>query len=157
MLSVPLNKTISSFLPSRTWCNYVVKHSCILMVWWVIRSIPYCGPIMLFLVPASAPWYMVQLYGVKHMLKNHSDSQIGNLLPPLYGVLFPISSKGFYMHHLRDRIAHIMEQWLEYEITQWVCHERLIQWPIAPWELWHVLSFLWDGACKRSLAGNQKE
>ena len=39
------------------------------------------------------------------MVKDHSDSERGNLLPP-YGLLFPISSKGsFYMHHLKDRIT----------------------------------------------------
>ena len=45
------------------------------------------------------------LYGT-HMVKDHSDSEIGNLLPQL-GLLFPISSKGsFFMHHPTDRIAH---------------------------------------------------
>ena len=33
------------------------------------------------------------------MVKDHSDNERGNPLPPLHGLLFPISSKGFYMHH----------------------------------------------------------
>ena len=37
--------------------------------------------------------FYLQLYGVEHMVKNHSDSERGNLLPP-HGLLFPISSKG---------------------------------------------------------------
>ena len=39
------------------------------------------------------------------MVKDHSDSESGNLMLP-QGLLFPISSKGFYMHHPTDRIAH---------------------------------------------------
>ena len=39
------------------------------------------------------------------MVKDHSDSKRGNPLLP-HGLLFPISSKGSYMHHLTDRITH---------------------------------------------------
>ena len=35
-------------------------------------------------------------FGVGHMIKNHSDSERGNLLPP-HGLLFPISSKGSFI------------------------------------------------------------
>ena len=60
-------------------------------------------------------------------VKDDSDSERGNPLPP-HGLLFPISSKGFfYMHHPTDRIAHtrafdatVVEHWLEREIAQWV-------------------------------------
>ena len=69
------------------------------------------------------------LYGVRHMVKDHSDSEKGNPLLP-HGLLFPISSKGFYMHHPTDRIIHttafvtpVMEHWLEREIAQWVHQE----------------------------------
>ena len=56
------------------------------------------------------------------MVKDHSDSERGNPLPP-HGLLFPISSKGcFYMHHPTDRIAHttafvtpVVEHWLDRE------------------------------------------
>ena len=60
----------------------------------------------------------------------------GNLLPPLHGLLFLISSIGsFYMHHPTERIPHathsldnpVVEQWLEWEIAQWVHHEGSIQ------------------------------
>ena len=57
------------------------------------------------------------------MVKDHSDSERGNPLPP-HRLLFPI-----YMHHPTDRIAHttafvtpVVEHWLEREIAQ----ERVI-------------------------------
>ena len=34
----------------------------------------------------------LRLYGIRHMVKKHSDSEIRNPLPP-QGLLFPISSK----------------------------------------------------------------
>ena len=62
-----------------------------------------------------------------YMVKDHSDSERGNPLPP-HRLLFPISSKGYFiLHHPTDRIAHttafvtpVVEHWLEREITQWV-------------------------------------
>ena len=38
----------------------------------------------------------LRLYGVGHMVKDHSDSETGNPLPP-HGLLFPISSKGSFI------------------------------------------------------------
>ena len=38
----------------------------------------------------------LQLYGVRHMVKDHSDSERGNLLPP-HRLLFPIGSKGSFI------------------------------------------------------------
>ena len=71
--------------------------------------------------------FYLRLYGVAHMLKDHSDSERGNSLPP-HGLLFLISSNGFfYMHHPTGRIAHttafvtpVVEHWLERELAQWV-------------------------------------
>ena len=40
--------------------------------------------------------FYLQLYGVRHMVKDHSDSEKGNPLPP-HGLLFPISSKGYFI------------------------------------------------------------
>ena len=39
--------------------------------------------------------FYLRLYGVTYMVKDHSDSERGNPLPP-YGLLFPISSKGSF-------------------------------------------------------------
>ena len=59
--------------------------------------------------------FYLRLYGVRHMVKDHSDSERGNPLLP-HG-----------MHHPTDRIAHttafvtpVVEHWLEWEIAQWV-------------------------------------
>ena len=38
----------------------------------------------------------LRLYGVKHMVEDHSDSERGNPLSP-HGQLFPISSKGSFI------------------------------------------------------------
>ena len=40
--------------------------------------------------------FYLQLYGVGHMVKDHSDSERGNPLPP-HGLLFPINSKGSFI------------------------------------------------------------
>ena len=40
--------------------------------------------------------FYLRLYGVRHMVKDHSDSQRGNPLPP-HRLLFPISSKGSFI------------------------------------------------------------
>ena len=40
--------------------------------------------------------FYLQLYGVRYMVKDHSDSERGNLMPP-HGLLFPISSKGSFI------------------------------------------------------------
>ena len=80
--------------------------------------------------------FYLQLYGVGHMVKDHSDSERGNPLPP-HGLLFLIHSKVFfYMHHSTDRIAYttafvtpVVEHWLEREIAQWVHHEGSIRRP----------------------------
>ena len=66
------------------------------------------------------------LYGISHMVKDHSDRKKGNPLPP-HRLLFPINSKGSFICTIPDRIAHTMafvtpvvEHWLEREIAQWV-------------------------------------
>ena len=70
--------------------------------------------------------FYLQLYGVEHMVKYHSDSKRGNTLPP-HGLLFLINSKGSFICTIPDRIAHttafvtpVVEHWLEREIAQWV-------------------------------------
>ena len=39
--------------------------------------------------------FYLRLYGVRHMVKDHSDSEKGNPLP--HRLLFPISSKGSFI------------------------------------------------------------
>ena len=40
--------------------------------------------------------FYLRLYGVRYIVKDHSDSERGNPLPP-HGLLFPISSKGSFI------------------------------------------------------------
>ena len=40
--------------------------------------------------------FYLLLYGIRHMVKDHSDSERGNLLPP-HGLLLPISSKSYFI------------------------------------------------------------
>ena len=40
--------------------------------------------------------FYLRLYGVRHMVKDHSDSETGNPLLP-HGLRFPISSKGSFI------------------------------------------------------------
>ena len=52
--------------------------------------------------------FYLWLYGVRHMVKDHSDSKKGNPLPP-HGLLFPISSKGSFLYassHRQDNTYH---------------------------------------------------
>ena len=66
--------------------------------------------------------FYLQLYSIRHIVKDHSDSRRGNPLPP-HGLLFLISSKGSFICTIPDRIAHttafvtpVLENWLEREI-----------------------------------------
>ena len=65
------------------------------------------------------------------MVKDHSDSERGNLLP--HGLLIRINSNGSFICIIPDKITHTMafvtpvvEHWLEREIAQWVHHEGSI-------------------------------
>ena len=51
--------------------------------------------------------FYLQLYGVRHMVKDHSNSERGNPLPP-HGLLFPISSKVllYASSHRQDNTYH---------------------------------------------------
>ena len=50
---------------------------------------------MFYLTTHSTHFYL-RLYGVRHLVKDHSDSERGNPLPP-HRLLFPISSKGSFI------------------------------------------------------------
>ena len=47
--------------------------------------------------------FYLQLYGIRHVVKDHKDNEGGNSLPS-YGLFFPISSKVSFM--CTDRITH---------------------------------------------------
>ena len=84
---------------------------CALIMQWIVGSIPHGGPIELILIRASAGGtrkegnvlfndtlntFYLRLYGVRHMVTDHSDSEKGNLLPP-HRLLFLINSKGSFI------------------------------------------------------------
>ena len=62
-----------------------------------------------------------RLHGVSHIVKDHSNSERGNQLPP-HGLLFPISSKGLYasstdkITHITAFVIQVVGHWLEQEI-----------------------------------------
>ena len=65
--------------------------------------------------------FYLQLYGFRHMVKDDSDSKRGNLLLPHHGLLFPISSKGYFICITPQTEKHIhpffftpiVKHWLE--------------------------------------------
>ena len=76
----------------------------------------------MFYLMTHSTHFILRLYGVGHMVKDHSDSERGNPLPP-YRLLFPINSKGSFICTIPDRIAFVtpvVEHWLDREIAQWV-------------------------------------
>ena len=63
------------------------------------RSLPpniTTGRKEMFYLTTHSTHFILRLYGVGHMVKDHLDSERGNPLPP-HGLLFPISSKGSFM------------------------------------------------------------
>ena len=52
-----------------------------------------------FLFNDTLNTFYLRLYGVGHMVNDHSDSERGNPLLP-HGLLFPISSKGSFISNI---------------------------------------------------------
>ena len=50
--------------------------------------------------------FYLRLYGIRHMVKDHSDSERGNPLAP-DGLFFPISSKGSFICTIPQTGLHI--------------------------------------------------
>ena len=50
--------------------------------------------------------FYIRLYDIGNTVKDNSDSERGNPLPP-HGLLFPISSKG-YQSHRQDNTHHCL-------------------------------------------------
>ena len=76
---------------------------------------------MFFLFNVTLNTFYLQLYGIRYMVKDHSDSERRNP----HGLLFPINSKGYFICTISDRIAHttafvipVVVHWLEREIAQ---------------------------------------
>ena len=70
--------------------------------------------------------FNLRLYGVRHMVKDHSDSKRGNPLPPHRLVYFRLAVRVllYASSHIQDNTYQfgtpVVEHWLEREIAQWV-------------------------------------
>ena len=67
--------------------------------------------------------FYLRLYGVRHMVKDHSDSEKGNPLPPHQLLFFLLAARVILYAPPTDRITHttpfvtpVVEHWLEREI-----------------------------------------
>ena len=73
------------------------------------------------------------------MVKDHSDSERGNLLPPYMGYSFQLEATAllYAPTHREDTntmvfVTPVIEHWLEQKTAKWVHHKGLIQQPITP-------------------------
>ena len=92
---------------------------------------------MFYLMTHSTHFIYGFIYGVGYMVKDHSDSERGNPLPP-HGLLFPINSKGSFICTIPQTGYHIPllhQLW----ITGWnenssvgPPHEGSIRQPVTP-------------------------
>ena len=111
-----LDQQIMKIIPNKTFLDTSLKHlktrlliNSILDLkfhWYYNAKHPFCAkrngiycPVhgnkeMFYLMTPSTNFtYTYIVYGIKLMAKDHSDSKRGNLLPPLCGLPFLISSK----------------------------------------------------------------
>ena len=77
-----------------------------------------------FLFNDTLNTFYLQLYVLRHMVKDHSDSEKGNPLLP-HRLLLSINSTGSFICTIPDRITHttafvtpVVEHWLEREIAK---------------------------------------
>ena len=86
--------------------------------------------------------FISQLYGVGHMVKDYSDSVRGNLLPPLHGLLFSISSKSSFIctipqteHNSSGALAGTRNSSISppWGTNQWCCGKFIGSWAGRYW------------------------
>ena len=63
---------------------------------WFFTICPEGRKEIFYLMTHSTHLIFLRLYGIGHMVKDHSDSERGNPLLP-HGLLFPINSKGSFI------------------------------------------------------------
>ena len=121
MLNASLNKTFPSFLPHfvKVFTKYVndaqvyfVKDNVTFMSYCLNKAIPQYASYIISAFPSrrvlegrkegnvlfndALNTFYLWLYGVRHMVKDHSVSGKENPLPP-HRLLFPINSKGSFI------------------------------------------------------------
>ena len=80
----------------------------------------------MFLFDDALNIFYLQLYGVGHIVEEHSDSKRGIMLPLLHLLLFHIHHPTDWTAHTTVFVTSVMEHWLEWEIAQWFIHEKTI-------------------------------
>ena len=66
----------------------------------------------MFLFNDALNTFYLRLYGVEHMVKDHSDSERGNLLPP-HRLLFRLAARVLlYASSHRQDVIPVVEHWL---------------------------------------------
>ena len=68
----------------------------------------------MFYLTTHSTHFILWLYDIRHMVKNHSDSERGNPLPP-HRLSFPISSNGSFICIIPQTgfVTPVMEHWLK--------------------------------------------
>ena len=83
----------------------LVKHRMVILRAKVqIHSVGESERIFLF-NDALNTFFYLRLYGVRHMVKDHSDSEKGNPLPP-HRLLLSINSKGSFIFTIPQPLLH---------------------------------------------------
>ena len=62
------------------------------------------------------------------MVKGHSDRESGNPLPPLHGLLFPISSKDSFICTIPQTGQHILLSLLNIPVVEYLLEREIAQW-----------------------------
>ena len=70
----------------------------------------------MFYLTTHSTHFIYGLYGVRHMIKDHSDSEKGNPLPP-HRLLFPINSKGSFICTIPQTVVIMRERVMFYLTT----------------------------------------
>ena len=107
--------------------------------------------------------FYLWLCDIKHMVKDHSDSERGNPLLPLHELLFLISSEISFICTIPQTRWHIPQPlgargWN----SKLIDNEGLIQWPITPWadtppQSYISLPWQWEIICILTYYDKQNE
>ena len=96
-----------------------------------------------FYLTTQSTHFILQLYGVRHMVTDHSDSERGNLLLP-HGLLFPISRQD-NTYHSHGALAGTRNSWASNKdkLTETTCMRWALQ--TSTTELHHILPLTKEG------------
>ena len=117
----------------KTSCETLVFQTCQTNLYIYIKKKKWND--MFYLMTHSTHFLNLWLYGIGHMVKDNSGSKREKpAATTTWATLSNYQQRSFYMHHYpTDWIAHTkpfvtpdVEHWLEWEIAQWINHERLI-------------------------------